>query len=470
MRNYSAQWTANIKSDFWAGLVVALALIPEAIAFSILAGVSPMVGLYSSFIIAISISIFGGRPAMISAATGAMSIVIVSLVRDHGLQYLLAATILTGFIQILFGFMKVSRLMALIPNSVMIGFVNSLALLVFIAQLPHFIRGDFTTWLFLLLTIALIYLIPFVIKVIPAPLITVLILSICASVLHIDIKTVGDMGDITQQLPTFLFPDVPLNMETLMIILPYSFTLAIVGLLESLLTASILDDMTNEDSSKEMESHGQGISNIIAGFFGGMAGCAMIGQSIINVKTGARGRFSTFIAGAALLILILVLGNLVTQIPMPVLAGVMIVVCITQFDWSCFPYMVKAPIKDSFTMVLTTALVMYTHNLAIGVAAGVIVGLIFFVFELAKLKIVKEASYYKISGNLFFVSAERFKKYFKNQDITFDKVTLDFSECVVMDETARKAIEDIEKYFYFKNIELACVGLKKQKELEQTSY
>lgn len=470
MKNYTYQWTRNIQSDFWAGLVVALALIPEAIAFSILAGVSPMVGLYSSFIIAISISFFGGRPAMISAATGAMSIVVVSLVKDYGLQYLLAATILTGFIQIIFGFMKVSRLMALIPNSVMIGFVNSLALLVFMAQLPHFITGNFTTWLFLLLTVGLIYLVPFFIKVIPAPLIVVVILSIVASVFQIELKTVEDMGEITKQLPVFLFPDIPLNLETLMIILPYSFTLAIVGLLESLLTASILDDMTHENSSKEMESHGQGISNIITGFFGGMAGCAMIGQSIINVRTGARGRFSTFVAGAALLVLILILGDLVKQIPMPVLAGVMIVVCITQFDWSCFPYMMKAPIKESFTLVLTTALVIYTHNLAIGVAVGVIVSLIFFVFDLAKLNITKQDSHYTISGNLFFVSAEYLKKYLKNEQHFYDKVTIDFSDCTIMDETAWKAIEEVKHYFYFKNIEVEYIGLKNKETLMPSKF
>lgn len=465
MQIYIKEWTGNIRKDFWAGLVVALALIPEAIAFSILAGVSPMVGLYSSFIIAILISVVGGRPAMISAATGAMSIVIVSLVRDHGLEYLFASTILTGVIQILLGFLKVSRLMALIPRSVMIGFVNSLALLVFIAQLPHFIHGNFISWIFLLLTISLIYLIPLAIKTIPAPLIVVVILSICASLFNFEMTTVGDTGEISKQLPVFLFPDVPLNLNTLMIIFPYAITLAIVGLLESFLTASILDDMTNKDSNKETESHGQGVSNIVAGLFGGMAGCAMIGQSIVNVKAGARGRFSTFMAGVALIILILIFGGWVKQIPMPVLAGVMIVVCITQFDWGCLPYMLKVPIKDSFTMILTTALVMYTHNLAIGVASGVIFSLIFFVFDLAKLSVKKNSSYYKVKGYLFFVSAYKLKKYFRNEPIHFKKIIIDLKECKIMDETAREVLNEIEKYFYFNNVKLEYKGLDEHSKI-----
>ena len=326
MQTLREQWFGNVRADILAGLVVALALIPEAIAFSILAGVDPMVGLYASFVIAVTISFVGGRPAMISAATGAMALVIVSLVKDHGLQYLLAATILTGIIQLLFGVFKISRLMKFIPNAVMIGFVNSLAILVFMAQMPHFIGGSVMTWGFLLLTIVLIYAIPYVIKGIPAPLIAVVILSVVAVYSGLNLNTVGDMGSITQTLPTFFIPDVPFNLDTLMIILPYSIALAIVGLMESLLTASILDDMTNTESDKNTEARGQGIANVINGFFGGMAGCAMIGQSVINVKSGGRGRLSTFVAGSFLMFLILVLGDYVVQIPMPVLAGVMVVV------------------------------------------------------------------------------------------------------------------------------------------------
>ena len=458
MENYKQQWFGTIRADILAGLVIALALIPEAIAFSILAGVDPMVGLYASFIIAVTISFVGGRPAMISAATGAMALVIVSLVKDHGLQYLLAATILTGVIQILFGVFKIARLMKFIPNAVMIGFVNSLAILVFIAQTPHFIGGSFMTWVFLLITIALIYAIPFVIKAIPAPLIAVVLLSITVVYLDIDLKTVGDMGSITQSLPSFLIPDVPFNLETFKIILPYSLALAVVGLMESLLTAAILDDMTNTESDKNTEARGQGIANIINGLFGGMAGCAMIGQSIINVKTGARGRLSTFVAGAFLMFLILVLGDYVVQIPMPVLAGVMIVVCITQFDWSSFKYIVTAPKQDVFVMLLTVGVVLYTHNLAIGVVAGVLMSAIFFVSKISTLQIVNEQNVYFIKGQLFFASTESLLNYFKTQDVAHD-IVIDLSESHVWDESAILTLMKVKDLLTIKGVTVSITGL-----------
>lgn len=458
MKNYKQQWFSNIRADILAGLVVALALIPEAIAFSILAGVDPMVGLYASFIIAVTISFVGGRPAMISAATGAMALVIVSLVKDHGLQYLLAATILTGIIQILFGVFNIARLMKFIPNAVMIGFVNSLAILVFIAQMPHFIGGNLMTWVFLLGTIALIYIIPFVIKGIPAPLIAVVLLSVTVVYLGIDLKTVGDMGSITQSLPSFLIPDVPFNLETLKIILPYSLALAVVGLMESLLTAAILDDMTDTESDKNVEARGQGIANIINGLFGGMAGCAMIGQSVINVKTGARGRLSTFVAGAFLMFLILVLGDYVVQIPMPVLAGVMIVVCITQFDWSSFKYVVTAPKQDVFVMLLTVGVVLYTHNLAIGVVAGVLVSTMFFVSKISTLEIEKENNVYFVKGQLFFASTESLLNYFKKQTVS-GNIVIDLSESNVWDESAILTLIKVKALLTSKGVTVTIKGL-----------
>lgn len=458
MEKYKQQWFGNVRADILAGLVVALALIPEAIAFSILAGVDPMVGLYASFIIAVTISFVGGRPAMISAATGAMALVIVSLVKDHGLQYLLAATILTGVIQILFGVFKIARLMKFIPNAVMIGFVNSLAILVFIAQMPHFIGGNLMTWIFLLGTIALIYIIPFVIKGIPAPLIAVVLLSVVVVYLGIDLKTVGDMGSITQSLPSFLIPDVPFNLETLQIILPYSLALAVVGLMESLLTAAILDDMTDTESDKNIEARGQGIANILNGFFGGMAGCAMIGQSVINVKTGARGRLSTFVAGAFLMFLILVLGDYVVQIPMPVLAGVMIVVCITQFDWSSFKYVVTAPKQDVFVMLLTIGVVLYTHNLAIGVVAGVLVSAMFFVSKISTLTIVNEDNMYFIKGQLFFASTDNLLNYFKNHTVS-GHIVIDLSESHVWDESAILSLIKVKDSLASKGVTVSFVGL-----------
>ncbi|MEC1661642.1 SulP family inorganic anion transporter, partial [Bacillus mojavensis] len=303
------EWFSNIKGDLLAGIVVALALIPEAIGFSIIAGVDPMVGLYASFCIAVVISFAGGRPAMISAATGAMALLMGTLVKDHGLQYLFAATILTGIVQIIFGVLKVARLMKFVPRSVMVGFVNALAILIFMAQVPHFVGISGMTYVFVGITLVIIYLFPFITKAVPSPLIAIVFLTVVSIWGHFNVQTVGDLGTIKQALPSFLIPDVPLNFETLSIIFPTSIALAVVGLLESLLTSSIVDDMTDTESNKNRESRGQGIANIVAGLFGGMAGCAMIGQSVINVKSGGRGRLSTFTAGVFLMFLILVLGE-----------------------------------------------------------------------------------------------------------------------------------------------------------------
>ncbi|MGE7053011.1 SulP family inorganic anion transporter, partial [Paenibacillus glucanolyticus] len=373
------EWFSNIRGDILAGIVVALALIPEAIAFSIIAGVDPMVGLYASFCIAVIIAFVGGRPGMISAATGAMALLMVPLVKDYGLQYLLAATILTGIIQLIFGLFKIAKLMKFIPRAVMIGFVNALAILIFMAQVPHFVGISTLTYVFVAITLIIVYVLPRFFKAIPAPLIAIIILTSVAIWGHLDLGTVGDLGRITQTLPSFFIPDIPFNFETLQIIFPYSVALAIVGLLESLLTSSIVDDMTGTESNKNRESRGQGIANIITGFFGGMAGCAMIGQSVINVKSGGRGRLSTLVAGLFLIFLILVLGGLVVQIPMPVLVGIMIMVSIGTFDWTSFSYLRKAPKTDALVMLTTVIIVVATHDLSKGVIAGVILSAIFFV-------------------------------------------------------------------------------------------
>ncbi|WP_337019384.1 SulP family inorganic anion transporter, partial [Oceanobacillus massiliensis] len=322
------EWFGNIRGDVMAGIVVALALIPEAIAFSIIAGVDPMVGLYASFCIAIVLAFVGGRPGMISGATGAMALLMVNLIADHGLQYLLAATILTGVIQILFGVFKLSKVMKFVPRSVMIGFVNALAIMIFMSQLDHFVGETWVMYALVALTLAIIYLLPRFTKAIPSTLVAIVVVTFIAITANLHVGTVGDMGALTQQLPVFLLPSIPLTFETFMIILPYSLSLAVVGLVESLLTANIVDDMTDTESKKDKESRGQGISNIVSGFFGGMAGCAMIGQSVINVKSGGKGRLSLLVAGAVLMFLIIVLGGLVVQIPMAALAGVMIMVAI----------------------------------------------------------------------------------------------------------------------------------------------
>jgi Sulfate permease and related transporters (MFS superfamily) len=294
------EWFSNIRTDVLAGLVVGLALIPESIAFSAIAGVDPQVGLYASFCIAVSIAFFGGRPAMISAATGAMALLMITLVKDHGLQYLLAATILTGIIQVIAGFFKVAKLMRFVSQAVVYGFLNALAILIFVAQIPEIHRMDSTGYLFIAVGLAIIYLFPYIPKIgkaIPSPLICIIVLSALALLLGADMRTVSDLGQFPDTLPVFLLPEIPLNLETLQIILPYSFTLATVGLLESMMTTTVIDEVTGTEGDRHQECRGQGMANIVSGFMGGMAGCAMIGQSIINVSSGARTRLSTLVAG-----------------------------------------------------------------------------------------------------------------------------------------------------------------------------
>ncbi|MFP3358280.1 SulP family inorganic anion transporter [Planococcus sp. SIMBA_143] len=460
-QSLKTQWFGNIRGDILSGILVAIALIPEAIAFSIIAGVDPMVGLYASFSIAVIIAFVGGRPGMISAATGAMALLMVPLVRDHGLEYLLAATILTGVIQILFGVFKVARVMKFIPRAVMIGFVNALAILIFMAQVPHFIGINNMTYLFVAITLAIIYIVPRFFKAIPAPLIALVVLTAVAIYTGFDLRTVGDLGTINQTLPSFLLPDVPFNLETLSIIFPYSLALAIVGLLESLLTANIVDDMTDTTSDKNKEARGQGIANFVTGFFGGMAGCAMIGQSVINVKSGGRGRLSALVAGTFLMFLIIVLGNVVVQIPMPVLVGIMIMVSIGTFDWASFTYLKKAPKTDSIVMVVTVAIVVYTHDLSIGVLAGVLLSAIFFVSKISKIKVEKrllDATQYRVEGQLFFASVEDFLEKF-DFDIEREKVIIDFTDAHIWDDSGVGAVDRVVLKFRENANEVEVTGL-----------
>ena len=448
------EWFSNIRADILAGTVVALALIPEAIAFSIIAGVDPMVGLYASFCIAVIIAFVGGRPGMISAATGAMALVMAPLVREHGLDYLLVATVLTGIIQLLFGIFKVSRFMKFIPRAVMIGFVNALAILIFMAQVPHFIVISNMTYLFVAITLAIVYILPRFFKAIPAPLIAIVVLTSVALYANIDLRSVGDLGAITRSLPEFFIPNVPLTFETLAIVFPFSLALAIVGLLESLLTASIVDDMTDTESDKNREARGQGIANIVTGFFGGMAGCAMIGQSVINVKSGGRGRLSTLTAGALLMFLIIVLGNLVVQIPMPVLVGIMIMVSIGTFDWSSFTYLRKAPKADAIVMLVTVGIVVATNDLSKGVFAGVILSAIFFVAKISKLKVKEHHDnkhlIFKVDGQLFFASTEDFIASF-DFSVENEDIIIDFSNARIWDDSAVGAVDKVVMKYREKN-------------------
>jgi len=455
-------WFGNIRGDILSGIVVALALIPEALAFAIIAGVDPMVSLYACFCIAIIISFVGGRSGMISAATGAMALLMMPLIKEHGLQYLLAATILTGILQFLFGVFKIANLMKFIPRAVMLGFVNALGILIFTTQLQHIVGISAMTYVFVAITLAIVYILPRYIKVIPAPLIAIIVLTAVVIFGGFDLRTVGDMGNISQTLPTFLIPDIPFNLDTLLIILPYSFALAIVGLLESLLTSSLIDDMTDTTSNKNKEARGQGIANIVTGFFGGMAGCALIGQSIINMKSGGRGRLSTFVSGAFLMFLIIVMGDLVLKVPMPVLAGIMVMVAFTTFDWSSFRFMRQAPKTDVFVMLVVIAVVLWTHDLSKGVIAGVILSAIFFVAKISKIKVSQQlkgnTQLYKVDGQLFFASTTGFINSF-DTSVNQRQITIDFTDAHIWDDSAVGAVEKLLTKYRDNDNHVKIIGL-----------
>jgi SulP family sulfate permease len=459
---YRQSWFGNIKGDILSGLVVALALIPEAIAFSIIAGVDPMVGLYASFTIAVTIAFIGGRPGMISAATGAMALLFIDLIAEHGIQYLLAATILTGILQILFGIFKLARYMKFIPRSVMVGFVNALAILIFTSQLQHFEGEKWIIYALVGLTLAIIYLFPYLTKSVPSTLVAIVVITALSVFMNYGVRTVGDMGTISQTLPQFFLPDIPLTVATIMIIFPYSLALAVVGLLESLLTATIVDDMTDSDSDKNVESRGQGFANIVTGFFGGMAGCAMIGQSVINVKSGGRGRLSSLVAGIFLMFLIVVLGDIVVQIPMAALAGVMIMVSISTFDWNSVRTLHLVPRSDAMVMVVTVLTVVLTHNLAIGVFTGILLSAIFFVSKISRVRVNStlkgNTRVYEVNGELFFASVtELITKFDYKEDI--QKVEINLSRSHIWDDSAVAAIDKIVSKYEANGIQIEVTGL-----------
>ncbi|MFD1039310.1 SulP family inorganic anion transporter [Virgibacillus byunsanensis] len=462
--SYQQTWFGNAKGDVLSGIVVALALIPEAIAFSIIAGVDPMVGLYASFTIAVVIAFIGGRPGMISGATGAMALLFIDLVSEHGVQYLLAATILTGIIQIIFGVFKLAKYMKFIPRSVMVGFVNALAIMIFTSQLQHFQGEGWIIYVLVGLTLAIIYLFPYLTKAVPSTLVAIVSITAIVLFMNYGVRNVGDMGTISQTLPLFLIPDIPLTIETIMIIFPYSLGLAVVGLLESLLTASIVDDMTDSDSDKNTESRGQGISNIVTGFFGGMAGCAMIGQSVINVKSGGSGRLSSLVAGVFLMFLIVVLGDIVVQIPMAALAGVMIMVAISTFDWNSIRTLQLIPKSDAIVMLVTVLTVVLTHNLAIGVFTGIILSAIFFVSKISQVNVestLEESQrVYYVKGELFFASVtELIPKFDYKEQV--ESVEIDLSSSHLWDDSAVAAVDKIVSKFKENNIMVNVRGLNK---------
>ena len=465
MKSFRQDWLSNIRNDLLAGLVVALALIPEAIAFSIIAGVDPKVGLYASFCIAVVISFVGGRPGMISAATGAMALVMVILVKEHGLQYLLAATVLTGVLQIIAGWIRLGTLMRFVSRSVVTGFVNALAILIFLAQLPELTNVTWHVYAMTAAGLAIIYGFPYITKSIPSPLVTIVVLTAAAILLDLDIRTVGDMGELPDSLPVFLVPDIPLNWQTLVIILPYSLTLMVVGLLESLMTATIVDDLTDTKSDKNRECVGQGVSNIASGFIGGMAGCAMIGQSVINVKSGGRGRLSTFSAGVFLLIMIVFLGEWVGQIPMAALVAVLIMVSIGTFNWGSIRGLREHPKSSSVVMLATVVTTVLTHDLAKGVLVGVLLSGFFFAHKVGMIMRVRSivdqdgrTRTYTVIGQVFFASADQFIASFDFKEV-IEKVRIDVSRAHFWDITAISALDKVILKFRREATEVEVIGL-----------
>ncbi|MGD1913901.1 MAG: SulP family inorganic anion transporter [Rivularia sp. (in: cyanobacteria)] len=448
-----------------AGAVVGLALIPEAIAFSIIAGVDPKVGLYASFIIAVMTAFLGGRPGSISAATGAMALLMIDLVKEYGLEYLFAATFLTGIFQVFFGVLKLGRHMRFIPRAVMIGYINALAVLIFLAQLPQLTNVPPSVYLLTLLSLGIIYILPRFTKVVPSPLVALAVMTIAAIALKLEVPTVGDMGELPTNLPIFALPQVPLNLETLQIILPYSVTLAIVGLLASFLTASLVDEFTDTPSDKNQEAKGQGIANIVTAFFGGMAGCGMIGQSVINVQSGGRGRLSTLAAGIFLLIAILFLQDWVKQMPMAALVAVMIMVSIGTFRWSSFKNIRRIPRTDTAVMLATMLVTIFTRNFALGVVVGIVMSTVFFSRKIAQLVFVdkiisKDGSHqtYKVAGQIFFLSRDEFLESF---DFTqpADSITIDLSNAHLWDQGAVEVLDRAVLKFRRNGAEVELIGL-----------
>jgi len=458
-------WLSNIRGDLLAGIVVALALIPEAIAFSIIAGVDPKVGLYASFCIAVVIAFTGGRPGMISAATGAMALVMVTLVKDHGLQYLLATTLLTGMLQIVAGGLRLGVLMRFVSRSVVTGFVNALAILIFMAQLPELIGAPWPVYAMVAAGLGIIYLFPLLTKAVPSPLVCIVVLTGVAMVLGLDIRTVGDMGQLPDSLPVFLLPDVPLNLQTLRIIFPYALTLAVVGLLESMMTASIVDDLTDTPSNKSRECVGQGVANIASGLLGGMAGCAMIGQSVINVKSGGRGRLSALAAGVFLLVMVVFLGDWVKQIPMAALVAVMVMVSIGTFSWESLKNLRTHPPSSSIVMLATVVVVVATHDLAKGVFVGVLLSGIFFAHKVGRVLRVDSAGTgdgrgraYTVVGQVFFASADAFIAGFDFKEV-IESVRIDVSRTHFWDITAVNALDKVVMKFRREGTAIEVVGM-----------
>ncbi len=467
----------RLKTEVLAGLVVALALIPEAISFSIIAGVDPRVGLFASFTMAVTIAIVGGRPAMISAATGAIALVIAPVARQYGLDYLIATVLLAGALQVLLSLLGVAKLMRFIPRSVMVGFVNALAILIFTSQLPHLLGVPWLVYPFVAAGLVTMVLLPRIATVVPAPLIAIAVLTAAAVAFSMDIPNVGDEGELPSTLPTLFFPDVPLTVQTLKIIAPFALAMALVGLLESLLTAKLVDDITDTHSNKTREAWGQGVANLVTGFFGGMGGCAMIGQTMINVKvSGARTRISTFVAGVFLLVLVVGLGDVVAVIPMAALVAVMIMVSVGTMNWhSLAPATLRRmPRSETMVMVVTVAVTVASHNLAYGVIAGVLTAMVLFARRVAHFMSVEKISesdsdsdgtidtvVYRVSGELFFASSNDLVYQFDYVDDP-KNVVIDLSDSHIWDASTVAALDAITTKYQHKGKQVEIVGLNEE--------
>lgn len=461
------EWFSNIKADLLAGAVVALALIPEAIAFSLIAGVDPKIGLYASFIIAMLTAIFGGRPGMISAATAATALLMTNLIAnyDNGLQYLFAATILAGILQLLFGVIKIANQLKYVSRAVMIGFVNALAILIFTAQLPELTGASWIVYAMTFGALAIIYLLPRLTTAVPSPLVAIVVITAISLSLGTNVPTVGDKGELPTTLPSFGLPQVPLNVETLNIIFPYAIAIALVGLLESFLTANVVDELTDTYSNKNREALGQGIANFVTGFFGGMAGCAMIGQSVINIKSGGRTRLSTFSAGVFLLFFMLVVGAWVERIPMAALVAVMIMVSIGTFNWSSLRNIHKIPRSETAVMVTTVVITVITHNLAVGVLSGVALNSLLFSRKIAQLVFIdthlspdRSKRVYSVAGQIFFVSVNDFLTAFDCKE-DLELVKIDLTHAHLWDQSAIAALDKVVINFRRHGVEVDIVGL-----------
>jgi SulP family sulfate permease len=447
LQRIKLNWFSNIRADVLAGITTVLALVPDSLAFAFIAGVNPMISIYSTICILFLISFFGGRPAMVSSTAGSMVVLMTALVAQYGVEYLFAATILTGIIQFTMGAFKMGRWMSFVPHSVVTGFINSLAILLFLSQLRYFKGQSWMMYAMVIGTLAIIYILPKFTKAIPSPLVAVVFMTIIVFAGHLNLDTIGDMAKIEPMLPFFHIPMIPFTFETLWILLPTAFSLALVGYSETLLTQTIIDEMTEEKTSKDKELRGQGIANTVTGFFGGMAGCALIAESVINVKVGGRGRLSTVVAGLMLLLLVFVLDDVLNSIPLAALVGVMMMVCIECFDWKYFRNIRRMPLTHTLIMLTTVVIVVATHDLAKGVIAGVLISVVVYAYRSAtqlhiQQSIQGEEKVYSVRGQLFFVSSDKLLDQIDFNDDS-SHVCLDLSTAHVWDHTAHQTLDKI---------------------------